>query len=140
MDVKNEKCVLVLDETMPAGILANTAVILGITLGKKRGDMAGQDVTDQNGNVHPGIVECPVPVLRSTPEALHELRKKLYEPMYQELTVVDFSDLAQSCLNYEDYTEKMAREPEDSLGYFGIGLCGSKKLVNKLTGSLPLLR
>lgn len=34
MDEKrtNEKCVMVLDENLPLGILANTAAIMGITL------------------------------------------------------------------------------------------------------------
>ena len=29
---------------------------------------------------------------------------------------------------------------EADLSYFGVALCGPKKKVNKLTGSLPLLR
>jgi len=35
---------------------------------------------------------------------------------------------------------KMKSAPETNLNYFGIALCGAKKKVNKLTGSLPLLR
>ncbi len=34
MDYETEKCVLILDADMPAGRLANTAAILGITLGR----------------------------------------------------------------------------------------------------------
>ena len=34
MNLQNEKCVIVVDEELPLGIIANTAVILGITLGK----------------------------------------------------------------------------------------------------------
>lgn len=34
MEKKNEKCVIVLDSDLPLGVLANTATILGITLGK----------------------------------------------------------------------------------------------------------
>lgn len=33
----------------------------------------------------------------------------------------------------------MAQVPESTLQYFGVAVCGAKK-VNKLTGSLPLLR
>ncbi len=36
MDLQNEKCVMVIDESLPPGIIANTAAIMGITLGKKR--------------------------------------------------------------------------------------------------------
>ena len=35
MDHQNEKCVMVIDEELPTGIIANTAGIMGITLGKK---------------------------------------------------------------------------------------------------------
>ena len=66
MDLQNEKCVMVIDEHLPLGIIANTAAIMGITLGKKM--------------------------------------------------------------------------PEVDLSYFGIAICGAKKKVNKLTGSIPLLR
>lgn len=56
------------------------------------------------------------------------------------MTVVDFSDLAQSCKNYDEFVEKMSCIPESTLRYFGIAICGAKKTVNKLTGSMPLLR
>ncbi|BFL45605.1 hypothetical protein K420107F6_08940 [Lactonifactor longoviformis] len=32
MDLQNEKCVMVIDENLPLGIIANTAAIMGITL------------------------------------------------------------------------------------------------------------
>ena len=35
MDLENEKCVMIIDENLPLGLIANTAAILGITLGKK---------------------------------------------------------------------------------------------------------
>lgn len=38
------------------------------------------------------------------------------------------------------YREKLSAAPESALRYYGLALIGAKKLVNKLTGSLPLLR
>ncbi|RAZ57120.1 DUF2000 domain-containing protein, partial [Klebsiella oxytoca] len=32
MDWQSEKCVMVMDESLPLGIIANTAAIMGITL------------------------------------------------------------------------------------------------------------
>ena len=52
----------------------------------------------------------------------------------------DFSDVAQCCKNYGEYIGKAARADESEWRYLGIGLCGPKKLVNRLTGSMPLLR
>ena len=128
MEVQNEKCVMVIDEELPLGILANTAGIMGITLGKHIPETVGPDVSDKSGNVHMGIIKFPVPVLKANKEKIRSIRAQLYQPEFSNLTVVDFSDVAQSCKTYDELT------------YYGIGICGSKKLVNKLTGNLPLLR
>lgn len=138
--LKNEKCVMVIDEHLPLGLIANTAAIMGITLGKKMPEVVGADVSDQSGNTHLGIIEFPVPILKGSPEIIKEIREKLYQPEFQDLAVVDFSDLAQGCKTYEEFIEKMGKIPESSLQYFGIAVCGTKKKVNKLTGSMPLLR
>ena len=140
MDLQNEKCVMVINEQLPLGIIANTAAIMGITLGRQMPEVVGADVTDQSGSRHLGIIEFPVPILKASAESIKALRKKLYQPDFQELTVVDFSDLAQSCKTYDEFIEKMAHEPESALQYFGVAICGAKKKVNKLTGSMPLLR
>ena len=50
MDLQNEKCVMVIDENLPLGIIANTAAIMGITLGKKMPEVVGADVYDRTGN------------------------------------------------------------------------------------------
>ena len=78
MNLENEKSVMIIDEALPLGIIANTAAILGITLGKKRPDIVGCDVTDQNGNVHLGIIAFPIPVLKGTKDSIREIRQRLY--------------------------------------------------------------
>ncbi len=140
MELQNEKCVMVIDEHLPLGIIANTAAIMGITLGKKMPEVVGADVIDQSGNAHLGIIEFPVPILKGSPEIIKGIREKLYQPEFQDLTVVDFSNLAQGCKTYGEFIEKMGRAPESTLQYFGIAICGPRKKVNKLTGSMPLLR
>lgn len=134
------KCVMVIDEALPIGIISNTAAIMGITLGKQIPDAVGTNVIDKNGNTHMGIIEFPVPILKGNNTLIKELRKKLYEPEFSNLTVVDFSDVAQSCNTYDDFIHKISGVPESELQYFGVAMCGSKKQVNKLTGSMPLLR
>lgn len=86
---------VVYDEELRIGIIANTAAIMGITLGKAMPEVVGADVRDESGHTHLSIIEFPVPILRGSPESM--------------------------------------------LQYFGVAVCGAKK-VNKLTGSLPLLR
>lgn len=87
---------VVYDEELPLRIIANTAAVMGITLGKAMPEVVGADVRDESGHTHLGIIEFPVPILRGSPES--------------------------------------------TLQYFGVAVCGAKKKVNKLTGSLPLLR
>ena len=140
MDLQDEKCVMVIDENLPAGIIANTAAIMGITLGKQMPEVVGMDVCDSTGHGHLGIIEFPVPILKGDAEKIRSIREKLYEPEYADLTAVDFSDLAQGCRTYEEFVEKMKGVSETELRYFGVAICGTKKKVNKLTGSMALLR
>ena len=140
MNVENEKCVIIVDENLPLGIIANTAAILGITMGMKMPDVVGNDVLDLEGNAHMGIIQFPVPILKGNTKILKKLRTRLFEPQFSELTVVDFSDLAQGCKTYNEFIGKMANTSESRLNYIGIAVCGNKKQINKLTGSMPLLR
>lgn len=140
MNSEEEKCVIVLDEGLPPGTAANTAAILGITMGMKLPDVVGSDVPDADGNVHMGIIQFPVPILKAGPERLRSLREKLFTPQFADLTAVDFSSLAQGCKSYTEYIQKMAACPESELNYTGIAICGNKKKISKLTGNMPLLR
>jgi len=134
------KCIMVIDENLPCGLIANAAAVMGITLGKLKPDIVGADVYDKTGRAHLGIIEFPVPILKGNPGLISEMRSKLYQPEFSELTVVDFSDVAQGCKTYDEFIGKMANIEESTLNYMGIGIIGNKKLVNKLAGSLPLLR
>lgn len=140
MNYQNEKCVMIFDESLPLGVIANTAAILGITLGKQLPEAVGDDVWDGTGRRHLGIIAFPVPILRGSGAQLKALREQLYDPAYASLTVADFSDFAQSCKTYEEFISGLQAVPERDLRYLGLAICGDKKQVNKLTGSMPLLR
>jgi hypothetical protein len=137
---KPTKCVLIVDEALPAGVLANTAVILGITLGRLVPEYIGQDVLDGSGHIHKGIVSQPIPVLKGNASLLKTLRGKLYTSSFEDVTVVDFSDIAQNCHIYDEFLLAAKFTPETDFTYLGLLLYGDKKKVNKLTGSMPLLK
>ena len=61
MNLQNEKCVMVMDERLPLGLMINAAAIMGISLGKAIPQMVGADVVDGSGKEHLGIIEFPVP-------------------------------------------------------------------------------
>jgi hypothetical protein len=97
MDWQNTKCVMVIDENLPLGIITNTAAVMGVTLGKQFPQTVGTDVFDKTGKCHIGIIEFPIPILKGNSVLIKELRGKLYQPEFSDLTIVDFSDIAQSC-------------------------------------------
>ena len=96
--MNDRKCVIVVDENLPIGIIANTAAILGITLGARLPDVVGEDVRDGQERSHMGIIEFPVPILKASAEMLGKLRLSLYDKEYADLTIADFTDIAQSCV------------------------------------------
>lgn len=139
MNDKNKKCVMILDEDMPCGLIANTSAVLGITLGMKMPEIVGNDVKNRDSFIHTGIIKFPVPILKGNRKLIKELRQKLYSDEYSDVTVADFSELAQSCKTYDEFTDKMSVTDENDLSYIGIAICSTKKKINKLTGNLPLL-
>jgi len=134
MNDNNIKSVMVIDSELPIGIIANTAAILGVSLGKFVPEQVGADVMDASGQTHLGIDSIPVTMLRGDKAVLKDLRSRLYDPKFRDLVVVDFSDVAQSCNVYSEYVSKAAATAEQDQNYFGIAIYGNKKKGNKLTG------
>lgn len=135
-----KKAVMIIDGELPMGLIANTAAILGATLGKSAPEYIGHDVTDASGRTHPGIITIPVPILRVSREKLQNLRRNLFAEEYGDLDVIDFSDIAQGCKTYTDYTKLVEKTEESGHTYLGVAIFGDKKKVNRLTGDMPLLR
>ena len=137
---EERKCVMIVDESLPLGIIANTTAILGNTLGSHYPGAVGKNVLDKNENEHLGIIEIPIPILKGNKELLNNLRDTLYKEEYKDMIVADFSDVAQSCKTYDEYIQKISKVASNNINYFGIAIYGTKKQVNKLTGSIGLLR
>ncbi len=134
--VEDKKCVLIIDEELPVGLIANTAAVLSMTLGKHNGELVGCDVTDAHGQAYAGITTIPLPILKGNASIFKSIQSKVDDSLY----CVQFFDVAQQCKTYDDYMEKMQRCDTSTLNVLGIGLCGNKKAINKLTGQMSLLR
>jgi hypothetical protein len=134
-----DKCAIVVDGALPAGLAMNAAAVLAFSLGHTYGhSVLGPDVKDQDGQVHRAITAAPIPILRSDAPGLKELVAKAgADP---ELFLVDFTAVAQASRDYDDYTRAMGELSADGQVYVGVALVGSKKAVNRLSGSLPLFR
>lgn len=134
------KCVIVLDETLPIGVAANVAAIMGVSLGKQLPDIVGTNVRDAEGGQHAGIVEIPIPVLKALSSDIRDIRNRAFSLDSVEMTIVGFTDIAQGCKDYGEYIARMGGMEDTGITYIGLLLVGKKKAVNKLVGSLPLLR
>ena len=132
MELQDRKCVMILNEELPAGVLANTAGILGITLGKKVPENIGPDIYDKDGREHLGIVALPVPVLKADKEKLKAIRERLYQPEFAECVVVEM------CIRDRDDT--LGRIGGDEFVAFvrGVDYAGAMERAERL--SLALCR
>ncbi len=110
MNLQNEKCVMIIDENLPLGNIVNTAAIFGVTLGKVMPEVVGDDVIDADGNIHMGIIAIPIPILRGNPQLIKEIRQKLYEPGFEDVTVVDFPTLPRAATIMTSLQKKDGKE------------------------------
>lgn len=138
--MKSVKCVMVIDEELPSGIAANTAALMGMSLGSRVPEVIGCEAVDGSGYAHPGVLQIPLPILKANQEMIREIRTQLYQETFQDVEVMEFSDVAQQCNIYEEWLNKAKETEEKEFHYLGVALYGDKKKVNKLTGSLPLYR
>jgi len=134
------KCVILIDESLPLGLIANCASVLSLSLGKKVDGLIGYDLEDMENRIHAGITTLPIPILKSSVVELKKLREILFDNKYGDCFVVDFTNVAQTTKTYEDYSNAIASTSLDKLKYLGILIYGPKKLINKLVGSIGLLR
>ena len=131
------KWVLILAEALPAGLAANTAAVLALTLGRTAPHLFGPDATDADGRAYPGLTTQPLPVLTADRQALTELHTRAVD---KQLVAAAVTDAAQQSKTYPDYTARLSATPTTRLATLGVAIHGPTRDVNKLTGHLRLLR
>ena len=118
------KTVVVIAEDLPIGAALNTAALLGVGLGHHGEDLVGHDATDGSGNVHQGMCNQPIPVLRATTEHLRELRSgAVARP---DVQVHDVNQVARSSRTYESYVATLGGSKEADIEYAGLALQGPR--------------
>lgn len=132
------KCAVIVVDNLPTGLAVNAASVLSVSLGANVDGLVGKDVEDLDGVRHPGVIYTPLPILRHTAKGIHEVLASVASD--DDMFFATFSSLAQSCRTYDEYIDRMSQVNTDDIDLIGIALYGPKKRVNKLVGSLPLLK
>jgi hypothetical protein len=133
-----EKYVLVIDAALPLGLIANTAAVLGVSVGRREPHLVGAEAEDGSGGRHGGLIQVTLPVLKADPARIAELRRAALQ--HPGLKVIDVSEAAQRNRTYPDYLAELKAMTDADIRYLGIALYGEAGAVKALTGSLPLLR
>jgi uncharacterized protein DUF2000 len=129
--------VIVVDEDLPAGLAANAAAVLALTLGAREPGLVGADFVDADAEPHPGLIPIGLPVLCASRADLVVLRRGAAA---DGVRVVDFPAFGQQTNDYDEFRGMVAATPAAELSYLGVALSGSARAVRRLTGRLALLR
>ena len=134
------KCVMIVNENLPRGIIANTTAALGISIASLQDVMTGKKLVDRNGRIHESITNVPIPILALPVNDVKVLYDNLLELNDEDLKVIGFNDVAQNSHHYEEYEARLLQTAKDNINYLGICIYGPKKKINRLTGSMKMLR
>ena len=133
-----ERCVIIVDESLPPGLAANAAGVLAITLGSTVPGVVGEKFIDGDGHPHAGLIRGVLPVLRAPSSRLTDMR--IAAALDGGLDVIDFPAFGQQTNDYDEFCAHIAQTPAAQLRYLGVAVYGARRAVARLTGSLPLLR
>lgn len=137
-DLEQTKCVLIVDNSLTIGEQANVAAVLAMTIGAKNSEIIGANVSTLDNISHQGITQLNLPVLTASEEILRKIHEQ--SRVNDKVFLVDFTSTAQMARTYDEFSTKMSSLAEKDLKYIGIGIIGDKKIINKYSGNLKLLR
>jgi hypothetical protein len=130
------RCVIVVDQDLPAGRLANAVAVIALTIGQRHPILVGDSLVDGSGFAHPGLIPIGITILAAAQSELPEIRQKGLET---SCDVIDFPVEGQQTKNYQIFCETVAALQPEAMKYTGVALVGQKKEINKIVGKLALL-
>ncbi|WP_253445303.1 DUF2000 domain-containing protein [Halomonas sp. Y3] len=131
------KGVIIVDNSLPAGLQANIPAVLSLSVGKAFPEIVGHDVNTKEGVVYRGITRIPLPILQTSSENLKDLHEKAEE---EGLYSACFTNMALATKSYNDYEEKVSNSKSTDLIIHGLAIYGEKKSINRISGNLGLLK
>lgn len=130
---------IIVNPSLPLGLLANTVAAIGIGLAAKLPELANQQLSDGQGITIDVSSRLPVPILQADESAIRLLMLKAADDSRTQATV-PFPAFARNLHQYQDYQREFPLRTLASETIDGVGLAGPAKWITSLTGSLKLLR
>lgn len=137
-DASKHRCTIVIDQDLPVGLAMNAASVIGISIGRTIDNLVGPDMQSLDKVNYPGVIYSPLPVLLASGEYLHEIQNNAESD--DDIYVMPFSALAQSCRTYKEYDEKISSVNSSNIDLVAIGIVGPGNKVTKMTGNLALYK
>jgi hypothetical protein len=131
------KWVVVVDETVPAGRMANAVACVAATTGEAVSGLIGPSSPDASGQEHLGLPWTGCAILRATPARLAEIREKAVAS--EGVLVAEMPALAQATRVYDEYMAELAETKPADLATCAISVVGPRNRVAKLVKGLELL-
>ena len=139
MTAPDKRIAIIVDPSLPLGLIANTVATIGIGIGAVETSFGDTTLTDVTGRAVKNSADRPVPILQAPAnEILSLLLKALPAP--DGAIVVPFPKFARSLHVFSDYRTQFPKRDLVAETIEGLGLAGAEKWVKSLTGSLKLLR
>jgi hypothetical protein len=134
---KPNRCVIIMDETLKGGHLANAIAVIALTAGQRHPGLVGEPLIDASEIVHPGLIPTGIPMLCARQECFGDLR---IEALQNGCDVVDFPVIGQQTKNYREFQETMSTIRTEDLQYTGIAIIGDRKQVGRIVRDLHLIQ
>ncbi|PSJ40536.1 DUF2000 domain-containing protein [Allosphingosinicella deserti] len=138
-ELDGRRIAIVVDPSLPPGLIANTVAVIGIGLGAAAPWLGGDRLVDADGRVVMSSASRPVPVLQADAAALAGLLTKAC-PVPDGAVLVPFPHYARAIHDFAAFRDGFATHRLSEARIDGIGLAGPGKWVRSLTGSCGLLR
>jgi hypothetical protein len=134
---QSTRCVIIVDQNLPAGRAANAAAVIALTLGKRHPHLAGPDLVDASGHAHPGLIPIGIAVLAAAAPDLGKIREKAVK---DSIDVVDFPAQGQETTDYAEFGARVRNVATTEIQYVGVGLYGPRKSVGRIVARFSLLK
>jgi len=129
------KWVIVVDDTVPRGRLANAIACVAASVGHSVDGLIGQGGADADDIAHAGLPWAGCSILAASSEQLEDIRKKA--SANDSMFVSDMPSAAQTSRVYDEYLAELATETDPHT--IAVAVVGPRNSIDRLVKRLSLL-